>query len=154
MQTGLIIEMVSPYWVLNNQNIRWRAFMALKIVLPSRHQEQDQSEWKYFIHQNLHQTFHPLLLWSSLIAWGSIQYIFMAVYNMTPYMLVSIRELLGFDSLLTPPILVPGRDLVWFSFWNTVFTDYSCFKSLHWYIRFWVNWLFMVERDIQFIITQ
>ena len=70
--------------------------MAVKIVLPSRHQEQDQSEYKYFIHQNLHQTFHPPSVRLTHCMWLYPIY-FMAGYNMIPYMLVSIQELLGFD---------------------------------------------------------
>ena len=126
MQTGLIIECVSPYWVLNNQNIRRRDFMALKIVWPSRHREQDQSEWKIF-HSAFNTRHLILLLWSSLLThcmmFNKICFMARVQYD---HLHVSLNPgitwvWLYLSNLLTPHILFLGTgdtNLSWIFFWN------------------------------------
>ena len=112
MQTGLIIEMVSPYWVLNNQNIRWRGLYGPQDCVAVTTSRTGSVKMKIFYSSESSPDISssPSVKLTHCMRFYPIY--FMAVYNMTPYMLVSIRELLGFDSMLTPPILLPGRDLV------------------------------------------
>ena len=112
MQTGLIIELVSPYWVLNNQNIRCRGLYGPQDCVAVTTSRTGSVRMKIFYSSESSPDISssPSVKLTHCMRFYPIY--FMAVYNMTPYMLVSIRELLGFDSMLTPPILVPGRDLV------------------------------------------